>query len=62
MGHDVLEAHVEGGVGVRSEDGALLADYVLRFSVLVANVIQDLYTRIQRQRVYQSVCTVYIYI
>ena len=39
---DILKAHVERGVGVRGEDGLLLAGNVLGLAVLVARGVRDL--------------------
>ena len=43
---DVLKAHVKGGVGMRGEDGALLADNVLGLAILVPCRVRDLWRRL----------------
>lgn len=60
MRHDVLEAYVEGGVGVGGEDGALLADDIFRLAVLVDYVISDLHPSQPRVSWCSMSCNSYI--
>jgi hypothetical protein len=46
-GEDVLEAYVKGGVGVRGESVAVLADYIFGTVVVVAHCIADLFQTCQ---------------